>query len=156
MNKKSKTLSILFFSIVFSTSAQELITTQGDSYSNASGSIDYSIGEVVIDTGTDGSYYITQGFHQTSWNFVGLEDHFPGYEVTIFPNPTRETLNIETNSFSNVSYSLYDAQGKLLVHGNLLDETTPIDVKHFYSGTYTLVLEDGSKRLKTFKLAKTN
>ena len=53
-----------------SVSAQEVVSTQGDSYSNASGSIDFTIGEVIIDTGTDGTNDLTQGFHQTNWNFV--------------------------------------------------------------------------------------
>ena len=31
--------------------AQEVVSTQGDSYTNSSGSIDFTIGEVVINTG---------------------------------------------------------------------------------------------------------
>jgi hypothetical protein len=47
-------------------SSQEVVSAQGDSYSNTSGSIDFTIGEVVINTGTDGNNDITQGFHQTN------------------------------------------------------------------------------------------
>jgi hypothetical protein len=55
-----------------SVSAQEVVATQGDSYSNANGNIDFTIGEVIIATGTDGTNDITQGFHQTNWNFLGV------------------------------------------------------------------------------------
>ena len=34
---------------------QEIVSAQGDFYTNASGSIDFTIGEVVINTGTDGT-----------------------------------------------------------------------------------------------------
>ncbi|MFB0961844.1 MAG: hypothetical protein QMB20_11635, partial [Flavobacteriales bacterium] len=44
--------------------SQEVVSTQGDSYSNASGSIDFTIGEVITATGTNGASDITQGFHQ--------------------------------------------------------------------------------------------
>ena len=68
-------------------SAQEVVSTQGDSYSNGSGSIDFTIGEVIINTGTDGSNDLTQGFHQTNWNFVGLEDHCSELRSYHFPQP---------------------------------------------------------------------
>ena len=53
---------------------QEVVSTQGDSYTNASGSIDFTIGEVVINTVTDGTNDLTQGFHQTNWNFLGFHE----------------------------------------------------------------------------------
>ena len=49
-------------------SAQEVVATQGDTYSNAIANIDFTIGEVIIDTGTDGTNDLTQGFHQTNFN----------------------------------------------------------------------------------------
>ena len=48
--------------------AQEVVATQGDSYSNTSGSIDFTIGEVITATGSNGAADITQGFHQTNLN----------------------------------------------------------------------------------------
>ena len=79
--------TLVLFSLLASgiVSAQEVVSTQGDSYSNASGSIDFTLGEVIIATGTDGTNDITQGFHQTNWNFLGVEDFAPNYEATIFP-----------------------------------------------------------------------
>ena len=40
------------------------------------------MGEVIINTGTDGAIDLTQGFHQTNWNFVSAEDYVRGYEAT--------------------------------------------------------------------------
>lgn len=69
-----KIKSTLFFCVAISPIAfgQEVISTQGDSYSNGSGSLNFIIGEVVINTGSDGSNDITQGFHQTNWNFSSI------------------------------------------------------------------------------------
>ena len=59
-----KALLILLYSITtlsFSQS-QEIISTQGDSYSKTAGTIEFTIGEVTIDTVTIGPAGVTQGF----------------------------------------------------------------------------------------------
>jgi len=137
MKKTAFVLFSLFATI--SVSAQEVVSTQGDSYSNAGGNIDFTI-----------------GFHQTNWNFVGLEDHAPSYEAIIFPNPTSEVLNIRTSTFENVTYTLYDAQGKLILQDKLSAEQTPIQVSQLAQGSYSLTLSNKTQNLKIFKLIKTH
>ncbi len=158
------TLVLFSFFASLAVSAQEVVSTQGDSYSNASVNIDFTIGEVIIDTGTDGTNDLTQGFHQTNWNFLGVEDHALNYEVCIFPNPTEDVLNISTSTFENVTYTLYDAQGKLVMQNILSAEQTPIQVSQLAPGAYSLelIFEEGNKgtqslsKRKTFKLVKTH
>nr|WP_294862741.1 T9SS type A sorting domain-containing protein [uncultured Fluviicola sp.] len=154
MKKNTIVLFSLFAAI--SVSAQEVVSTQGESYSNASANINFTIGEVIINTGTDGTKDITQGFHQTNWNFLGVEDFAPDYEVTIFPNPTQDVLNIKTSSYMNVTYTLYDAQGKLVMQNLLSSEQTPIQVSQLASGSYSLTLNNPDQQLKTYKLIKTH
>jgi hypothetical protein len=98
------------FLAAFAATAQEVVSSQGQTYSNANGSIDFTVGEVIINTGSNGTNDLTQGFHQTNWNFLGVEDFAPDYQATIFPNPTQDVLNIKTSVFENVTYTLYDAQ----------------------------------------------
>lgn len=139
-----------------SVSAQEVVSTQGDSYSNGSGSIDFTLGEVIIETGTDGTNDLTQGFHQTNWNFLGVDDFDPNYQAVIFPNPTEDVLNIRTSTFENVTYTLYDAQGKIVMQDVLSAEQTPIQVSQLALGNYSLTLNNETQNLKTFKLIKTH
>ncbi len=153
---KKNTLVLFLFFASLAVSAQEVVATQGESYSNASASIDFTIGEVIIDTGTDGTNDLTQGFHQTNWKFVGLEDFAPNYEAIIFPNPTQDVLNIKTSSFENLTYTLYDVQGKLVVQDILSAEQTPIQVSQLAPGSYSLTLNNETQNLKTFKLVKTH
>ena len=154
MKKTAFVLFSLFATITVS--AQEVVSTQGDSYSNASGNIDFTIGEVIINTGTDGTNDLTQGYHQTNWNFLGVDDHGQNYEATIFPNPTSDLLNIRTSTFENVTYTLYDAKGKLILHNILSAEQTPIQVSQLAPGSYSLTLNNETQNLKTFKLIKTH
>ena len=152
---KKRTLILFSLLSTIAVSAQEVVSTQGDSYSNTSANINFTIGEVVINTGTDGTVDFTQGVHQTNWNFVGMEDYSPGFEASVFPNPTSEVLNIRTSSFENVRYTLYNAQGKLLIQEILSAEQTPIQVGQLAPGSYSIILNNQTQNLKTFKLIKT-
>jgi len=109
---KKNTLVLFWLVTTLFVSAQEVVSTQGDSYSSAN--IVFTIGEVNIDTDTDGTNDFTQGFHQSNWNFLGAEDHTPNYEAIIFPNPPEDALNIRTKTFENMTYTLYDTKGKLV------------------------------------------
>lgn len=146
-------LSMLLFSAA---SAQEVIATQGDSYTNAYGSLDFTIGELLIATASDGSATLTQGFHQSKWDVVGIKDYNSYFEAAVFPNPIASMLNIQTTSFRNTNYALYDFQGRLVTEGRLDGEQTAIPVSEFAQGVYSLVLNNGSQVLKTFKLIKSN
>ena len=143
----------------FAASAQEVVSSQGETYSNANGSIDFTVGEVIINTGSNGTNDLTQGFHQTNWNFLGVEDYAPDHQVIIFPNPTQDVLNIKTSVFENVTYTLYDAQGKLVLQNILSAEQTPIQVSQLAPGSYSLTLNQSMREhqdipMKTFKLVK--
>lgn len=134
------------------TNAQEVIATQGDSYSNASGTIDFTIGEVVINTVSDGSHDLTQGFHQTIWSFADLVDHSPDFDLTVYPNPVSDALIIESSNYQNVMYSLFDVQGRKILEGRLDSEASTINVGHCAPGAYSLSLTRQGEQLKAFKL----
>ena len=83
-----------------------------------------------------------------------MEDFVLDYEATIFPNPTAEVLIVKSRAFQNVTYSLYDAQGKLVIQAKLSAEQTPIQIGQFAPGGYSLNLSNEKQLLKTFKLIK--
>ena len=136
---------------------QEVISSQGDSYTDASGSnsIDFTIGEVVIETVGDGDNDLTQGFHQTNWNFVGMDDFDPSFEVKVYPNPTEHYLIITSSNYANKIYELYDAHGKIISAGHLLDEITTIDTRALLPASYSIRIKNADHlELKTIKLIK--
>lgn len=148
--------TIVFFSLLIKICvlSQEVVSSQGNSYSNSSGVLDFTIGEVVINTGVEGAYIISQGFHQSNWSFVGIENHNSTYNAIVFPNPTSDILNISANVFDNVTYTLYDSRGKLVIQNNLSSEQTQIQVGQLASGLYSLILRKKNQNLKTFLLIK--
>ena len=149
---------VLFaFTILFTINlfSQDVISSQGDSYTDSSASIDFTIGEVVTFTGSTIENNITQGFHQTNWGFVSIEDHVPNYEAIIYPNPTEDFLNIKASLYEDVSYVLYDEMGKLILQGLLSGEQTALEVSPLATGRYSLVLSNSKENLKTFNIIKT-
>ena len=152
--KKYTFVLFLLFATLF-VKAQEVISSQGDTYTNVSGNIDFTIGEVVIFTGSNVENQLTQGFHQTNWSFVSIKDHVPSFNALIFPNPTEDFLNIQASVFEMVSYSLYDEVGKLILKGVLSSEKTSLDVSKLQTGLYSLILNNPDNILKTFNIIKT-
>ena len=153
MNKHSFLFLFLFATLL--AKAQDVISSQGDSYDDSTASIDFTIGEVVTFTGTSVGNNLTQGFHQTNWSFVNIEDHIPSYQAIIYPNPTEDFLNIKASLYEDVSYVLYDEMGKLILQGRLLSEQTALEVSPLATGRYSLVLSNSKENLKTFNIIKT-
>lgn len=152
--KKYTFVLFLLFATLF-VKAQEVISSQGDTYINLSGNIDFTIGEVITFTGSNVENQLTQGFHQTNWSFVSIKDHVPSFNALIFPNPTEDFLNIQASVFEMVSYSLYDEVGKLILKGVLSSEKTSLDVSKLQTGLYSLILNNPDNILKTFNIIKT-
>ena len=152
--KKPLILVMAFFSPVF-VYAQEVVSTAGEVFSVSGSSISYTLGELVINTENSGTLEITQGFQQSNWIYLGVENYAPDFQVTIFPNPISNELNIRVADFENVSYQMFDATGKLVKQNILTGEITVVDVQQFATGMYTITLLNGNQDfLKTIKLIK--
>lgn len=157
INVPEMKIALLFFSFIWAVSAinaQEVISSQGESYSGPNAKVDFTIGEVVIATVSDGTTTLTQGFHQTNWKFSGVKDFSPEMEITVFPNPASDLLQIQTAEFKEVHYELYDEAGRLVAQNELLEETTSVQVAELATGQYSLVLSKNQQPLKIFKLIK--
>lgn len=151
---KKRIFLVSFLLVNLSVFGQEVIATQGDSYSNSSGNIDYTIGETITFTGTDGTNDITQGFHQTNWNFLGLDDFSPELSLTVFPNPTSDRLNIESASYEGLNVVMTDEAGRIVLTESLKSENTSFDVSEFSTGSYHLIIQSNGQILKDFRIVK--
>ena len=152
MKKLTKQLRFLFLIIgtINLANAQEIVSTQGTSYSNGTTNLSYTIGEVIIETAPS----LTQGFHQTSWNFAGIESHDTDFQAQVFPNPITDELTVETDAYQGSSFRLYDEQGRLILVNTLQETTTKINTQQLAAGQYSLQLLKNNTPLKTFKLVK--
>lgn len=154
--------TFLFFLLIslngYSQSAEpQIISSSGDHFNNGTIQISFTIGEPVVKTVSDGTNTLTQGFHQTNWSFVGLEDYTPSFNISVYPNPVQDELKIESKDFKGVIYQIYDAAGKIVLEGNLENEKTQINTENLAPATYSLVLRNSNESLlKIYKLVKSH
>jgi hypothetical protein len=152
--KRNKLLVVLLL-LSAGLSAQEVISSQGDSYSNANNTLDFTIGEPIVETVTDGANSLTQGFHQTLLTITNIEDFDENFLVNIFPNPTTERVNLTIDKYKGVTFYLFDVTGKLLKQEVVTVQQTVVHVSEFPKGTYLLKLAgQENKSLKTYKIIK--
>lgn len=138
--------------------AQTSINAAGGDASGSGGSVSYSVGQVVytINTGATGS--VAQGVQQPYEISVeiGIENTEINLSVYAYPNPTSNylQLRVEYENFKDISYQLYDINGKLLQTKELVSTETQIDISSYAATTYFVKVTQGNEVLKTFKIIK--
>ncbi len=73
-------------------------------------------------------------------------------EVSIYPNPTSQILNIIGDELLNAKYKIYDLNGKSIQYGNINDNK--IDVENISSGLYTIQITNENSLKTTLKFIK--
>jgi hypothetical protein len=137
--------------------AQQAVLTSGNFHTSTAGSISWSLGDLAIKTLKNDSLILTQGFQQSYLVLVNVDDYAAGYmQIDVFPNPTRDLLNIRVNDqmFENASYKLYNLSGQLLEHANLGKYDNEISFSNYDPGVYFLKITIGSNNVRTIKVIK--
>jgi hypothetical protein len=156
-------VSFLFFSTNL-IQAQNAIPSTGGNASGSGGTLSYSVGQVVYTTNTGTSGSVAQGVQQPYEIYIitGIDNSMKIIlSCTVFPNPvtTHLTLKTENTDNENLSYQLYDINGKQLENKKIDRNETTILMEHRPTATYFLkVTQTGqtssSKEIKTFKIVK--
>jgi len=163
-------LSIMFFLgfHIYYLHAQEAIIATGGNARGSSGSVSYSIGQVLYIPIPGTTTSVAPGVQQPYEISVvtGIEET-EGIElmISVYPNPAIDflMLRIEPDKLINsgsVCYRFYDMHGKLAIHKNIVSDYTSIPMENLAPGIYFLKIMDsdgevGQRVIKTFKIIKT-
>ena len=138
--------------------AQESVNVNGGNASGSGGSASYSVGQVVYTTNTGTGGSLTQGVQQPFEISVvtGIEQTAINLAISAYPNPTFDflQLKVETEKFKDLSYQLYDMNGKLLQNKKITGNLTSIAMSNLVTATYFVKITEGNKEIKTFKIIK--
>ncbi|MFW6226702.1 MAG: T9SS type A sorting domain-containing protein [Bacteroidota bacterium] len=152
------TLVTCAFSLSTATAQTSVNATGGDA-SGSGGSANYSAGQVVYttNTGTNGS--VAEGVQQPYEISVvtGIEETTGiNLSVSAYPNPTTDflQLKVESEKLKDLSYQLYNMQGKLLQTKDLIGTETQIDMSNYVPSTYFVRVISGNNSIKEFKIIK--
>jgi len=73
--------------------------------------------------------------------------------LSIYPNPVKDKLFINTNIDKSTEYSIYSIDGKLINKSQINDKV--IDMEYLYNGIYFINISNDSKKLNsTIKVVK--
>ena len=152
------TLVTFAFSLSSAT-AQESVNATGGNASGSGGSASYSVGQVVYTTNTGTSGSVAQGVQQPYEISVvtGLEEAKGiNLSVSAYPNPTTDflELKVESEKLKDLSFQLYDMNGKLLQSEKITGNQTSIVMSNLVPATYFVKVTEGNKEVKTFKIIK--
>lgn len=118
--------------------------------------MDFSIGEIIIDTGFSDEFIITQGFHQENLHLSSLIEDTK-INLTVFPNPTNSFIHIDLLGTQNdpIQIDVFDVSGKQWGSTEFMyDKKHSISLQGLAEGIYFLLLEN--KNFKNiYKIYKT-
>jgi len=83
---------------------------------------------------------------------TGINENKILYDVRIYPNPTQNIINIESDS-KIIRYRLISSIGQVIVCRNIFGNTHSIDITGYPTGTYLLFIET-DKRIAIRKIIK--
>ena len=127
-----------------------LISPQGGFDKTEFISLEWSLGEIFVETINLSDNIITQGFHQSYFNTSSTLDISQPLEnlfnIIVFPNPTNSELNVYISEKLNIDYSLYDLNGRLIKQSlsNNINFNIQIDIKNLAVGIYILKLSNSN------------
>lgn len=140
------------------TKAQDAVPATGADASGSGGSASYTVGQVVYTSVNSTSGTVNQGVQQPYvFLAIGVNSN-PNINLmmTVYPNPSTTFINlkIEKTDLKNLSFQLYDVQGKILFSEQITNSETAIPLNEYSSGDYFLKVINNKDELKTFKIIK--
>ncbi len=95
----------------------DVLSSAGDFYSNASGMVQWTLGEAMVETYNAGGFFVTQGFHQPDILSTAAPTTIVNDElIGLYPNPASDhvTLAFGENSEGNYHIDIYNSLGQIV------------------------------------------
>ncbi len=137
--------------------AQEVIATSGNYGETANGSLSWTIGEPIVETVSDGTNTLTQGFQQSKLTVTAIDEkEIAGFEINVFPNPASDYLSVEviTDKQKDLEIILFDLNGKIILQKLMTGNKQTVNMQNYSPATYILKVTEGNKEIRTYQIVK--
>lgn len=141
---------------LYNSRGNELLSITHDGINTAkqftSNGIDLTAGDyyfIISGTSETGSYQVKA----TPQKALSISEIDSNEVFSIYPNPTKNILNLILNNQNNANASLYDINGRLILKRKLENKTSTIDLSSLNTGIYILQLET-ENTLQTKRIMK--
>ncbi len=165
MRQKRLKLCLIFFLGLglIGLQAQEIhqvINTSGGEAIGTEGTASYSVGQIVYTTNTGGANSsVSQGVQQP-YEISELTGLHEFKEISLilsaFPNPANDFLQLKVENYNkeNLTYQIYDINGKLIDTKIIKNNITNIVMSTFVSANYFLKVINNNVEVRIFKIIK--
>lgn len=156
---KTKVLFILVPFCFFMTSiyGQQTILSSGGNATGIGGESSYSVGQITYTSVTGSNGFVNQGVQQPFEIFLLGTDLSPDIRLMmVYPNPTKGIVTLTTGNyaFENLTYQLFDLNGRQIISQKITQAETQIHLEKEASTLYFLKVFDTNVLLKTFKISR--
>lgn len=139
--------------------SQESTNTTGGDIQNASGTVNYSIGQVVYEYHYGPTGQVAEGVQQPFEISEVLSvdsETLNEMNIGIYPNPTSGliVIEIENTDIKEMNLELKDLNGKQLYSVQQLQSVNNLDISVLPSGLYFLEISKDQMATKTYKIQK--
>ncbi len=138
--------------------AQQSTVIAGKDITGNGGTVSFSIGQQFYSHFESNTGKITEGLQQ-SIEVITLDNpEFTAIDLkaVVYPNPTvdRIELTLKNLELDNITYALYDIQGRFIEKAKVGQQQLQINLQNQAAGIYLLNVNQGNKKLKSFKIIK--
>lgn len=135
----------------------EVIATSGGYFTSVNAQLSWTLGEPVVDTWSNVSNTLTQGFQQNSYYLSGIEELSTNLLVTAYPNPSVGMVNIRINGAAHdyIQAILINASGATIGQLTLTGiNQCSFDLAPYASGAYTISILDNKQQKQSITIIK--
>jgi hypothetical protein len=153
---------LLFFSLTTCLCAQTLersaISAAGGYGGNAVVTVDWTLGETLVERTPITGQHLTQGFHQPFRIIpAAASPQHSLSNIRIYPNPFQLSLNLEGDDLKKANLvELFDASGKSIYSQDIPPQTDALELfpPSLPAGTYLLKITGHNQMQSVFSLIK--
>ena len=156
-----KKLIVLFTALCFlgtmTAQAQNAVVPVGGTATGNGGTVTYTVGQIAVQTNSDGTASISEGVQQPYEISVVGVDEYPTITLSakLYPNPTLSSCYLQCESWDTLEeVNVYDLNGKFLLKKKIEGNVTEIDFSTYAPGTYFVNVYGSKQILKSFKVVK--
>jgi hypothetical protein len=136
----------------------DVIGSAGTYVASVSGSMSWTIGEVMTETYSSGGNSFTQGFQQPDTTGILSVRDFPMENISIYPNPVADNLTIDfANAPGDHVICIYDMTGQLISQETISYGAQRMEISFggYANGFYLLkILNMKSNVISSYKINK--
>jgi hypothetical protein len=156
MKKRTLLLTVALLSCARLLShAQQVIAPSGGSMTNGAVQANWTVGELITETFFTSPSVVSSGVNQPVLRLVtALENSYTENEISVFPNPVKQSLSINYNGPMPIELKVISSNGAILSNRSINENASELDFSKVANGIYFIQISFKEGKIITHKIVK--